>query len=111
MATFWWQVTEPAGAFITGGRVVRPFDVDIRWVGATLSRNGVIEESGVSAAVMGHPATSVAWLANKLAAQGETLKAGQIILSGSFTRPISISAGDTVTADYGALGTIQVAFA
>lgn len=99
-----------SGAFITGGRAVRPLDIDVRWVGATLSRNGVIEESGVSAAVMGHPAMGLVWLANKLAAQGEFLDAGHIVLAGSFTRPIPVSAGDTITADYGALGTIGVFF-
>lgn len=55
-----------AGAIVIGGRTIRPMDVDIRWVGATLLKNGTIEESGVSAAVMGHPAAGVAWLVNKL---------------------------------------------
>ncbi|TIQ75167.1 MAG: 2-oxo-hepta-3-ene-1,7-dioate hydratase, partial [Mesorhizobium sp.] len=53
------------GAIVVGGRVIRPMDIDIRWIGATLSKNGIIEESGVSAAVMGHPAAGVAWLVNK----------------------------------------------
>lgn len=58
-------------------------DVDVRWVGATLSKNGVIEESGVSAAVMGHPAAGIAWLVNKLAPLGARLEPGQIVLTGS----------------------------
>jgi 2-oxo-hept-3-ene-1,7-dioate hydratase len=95
---------------ITGGRLVRPFDLDIRWVGATLSKNGVIEESGVSAAVMGHPAAGIAWLVNKLARHNVGLKAGQMVLAGSFTRPISIAPGDVVQADYGPLGTLGVRF-
>lgn len=99
-----------SGGIIVGGRSVRPFDVDIRWVGATLSKNGVIEESGVSAAIMGHPAAGVAWLANKLAAVGEKLRKGQIILGGSFTRPVDIAVGDVIHADYGPLGAIGVAF-
>jgi 2-oxo-hept-3-ene-1,7-dioate hydratase len=99
-----------AGAIITGGRLVRPFDVDIRWIGATLSKNGIIEESGVSAAVMGHPAAGVAWLVNKLAAHGGGLKKGQIVLSGSFTRPIGIMPGDVIAADYGPLGSLGVRF-
>jgi 2-oxo-hept-3-ene-1,7-dioate hydratase len=100
-----------AGAIITGGRLVRPFDVDIRWVGATLSKNGVIEESGVSAAVMGHPAAGMAWLVNKLAAHQGGLKKGQIVLSGSFTRPVNIAAGDVIAADFGPLGSLGVRFA
>ncbi len=63
------------GAIVVGGRTIRPMDVDIRWVGATLSKNGIIEESGVSAAVMGHPAAGIAWLVNKLHARRR--KAGE----------------------------------
>ncbi|MCA9838765.1 MAG: 2-oxo-hepta-3-ene-1,7-dioic acid hydratase [Trueperaceae bacterium] len=98
------------GAIILGGRVVRPFDIDVRWVGATLSQNGTIEESGVSAAVMGHPAAGIAWLVTKLAPLGDGLKKGDIVLCGSFTRPINISSGDVIYADYGPLGSIGVRF-
>jgi 2-oxo-hept-3-ene-1,7-dioate hydratase len=95
---------------VLGGRIVRPFDIDIRWVPATLSKNGIIEETGVSAAVMGHPAAGLAWLVNKLAAQGDGLKKGDIVLGGSFTRPIDIVAGDVIHTDYGPLGSIGVSF-
>lgn len=98
------------GAIVLGGRTVRPFDVDIRWVGATLSKNGVIEESGVSAAVMGHPAAGIAWLVDKLAENGDVLEKGQIVLAGSFTRPVDIKSGDVVQADYGPLGSLSVSF-
>lgn len=98
------------GAIVVGGRPVRPYDVDIRWIGATLSKNGIIEESGVSAAVMGHPAAGVAWLVNKLHAVGAGLKKGQIVLGGSFTRPVDIAAGDSIQVDYGHLGAIGVSF-
>lgn len=97
-------------AIVTGGRPVRPFDVDLRWIGATLSKNGVIEETGLSAGVMGHPAAGIAWLVNKLAALDDGLKAGDIVLAGSFTRPVDILAGDVVQADYGFLGGIGVSF-
>jgi 2-oxo-hept-3-ene-1,7-dioate hydratase len=99
-----------AAGLVMGGRVVRPFDTDLRWVGATLSKNGTIEESGVSAAVLGHPAAGIAWLCNKLAAMDAGLEAGEILLSGSFTRPISVEAGDVVHADFGSLGAIGVNF-
>lgn len=98
------------GAIVVGGRPVRPYDVDIRWVGATLSKNGVIEESGVSAAVMGHPAAGIAWLVNKLHDVGAGLRKGQIVLAGSFTRPVDIAAGDVIQVDYGPLGAIGVSF-
>lgn len=98
------------GAIVLGGRIVRPFDIDLRWQSATLSKNGVIEESGVSAAIMGHPAAGVAWLVNKLAALDDGLKAGDIVLGGSFTRPVDIASGDVIFADYGPLGSIGVSF-
>lgn len=99
------------GGIILGGRPVRPMDVDLRWVAAVLSRNGVIEESGVSAAVLGHPALGVAWLANKLAPFDTGLEAGHVVLAGSFTRMVSVKRGDTIHADYGPLGSIAAHFA
>lgn len=99
------------GGVISGGRVVRPFDVDLRWVSAILSRNAVVEETGVAAGVLGHPAMGIVWLANKLAAHGVGLEAGHFLLAGSFTRPVAVKRGDTVSADYGPLGTVAVHFA
>jgi 2-oxo-hept-3-ene-1,7-dioate hydratase len=96
---------------ITGGRPVKPDAVDLRWCGAMLYKNGVIEETGLAAAVLNHPATGVAWLANKLAAYGEFLEAGETVLGGSFTRPVAAQAGDTFHADYGPLGSIAFRFA
>ncbi|MDM0015907.1 2-oxo-hepta-3-ene-1,7-dioic acid hydratase [Variovorax sp. J22P168] len=96
---------------VLGGRPVRPDAVDLRWVGALLYKNGVIEESGIAAAVLNHPATGVAWLANKLAPWDECLEAGEIVLGGSFTRPTPAQAGDTFHADYGPLGSISFRFA
>jgi 2-oxo-hept-3-ene-1,7-dioate hydratase len=95
---------------ITGGRPVKPDAVDLRWVGALLYKNGVIEESGLAAAVLNHPATGVAWLANKLAPWGECLEAGEVVLGGSFTRPTGAVAGDVFHADYGPLGNIAFSF-
>ncbi|BDZ53843.1 fumarylacetoacetate hydrolase family protein [Agromyces marinus] len=99
------------GAMVVGGRPVKVDDVDLRWVGALLSRNETIEESGVAGAVLGHPAMGVAWLANKLAQHGQSLGAGEIVLAGSFTRPMWVERGDTVHADYRDLGSISCRFA
>lgn len=93
-----------------GGRPVRPDAVDLRWVGAMLFKNGVIEETGLAAGVLNHPATGVAWLANKIAPHDEQLNAGDVVLAGSFTRPITAVAGDSIHADYGPLGTISFRF-
>ncbi|AIY02790.1 2-oxo-hepta-3-ene-1,7-dioic acid hydratase [Arthrobacter sp. PAMC 25486] len=98
------------GAMVVGGTPVRPDAVDLPWVAAILYRNHTVEETGVAAGVLGHPAHGVAWLANKLAAHGDTLEAGELILSGSFTSPLWVSAGDTIFADYGQLGTITCHF-
>jgi len=95
---------------IMGGRAIKPTEFDLRRVPAILYRNGVIEESGVSAAVLNHPAKGVAWLANKLSAYGVGLKAGQIILGGSFTRPVAARPGDTFHVDYDQLGSISCRF-
>jgi 2-oxo-hept-3-ene-1,7-dioate hydratase len=95
---------------VLGGRPMRPDAVDWRWAGALLYKNGVIEESGLGAAVLNHPGNGVAWLANKLAPHGESLQAGEIVLGGSFTRPVGCAAGDTFHADYGPLGSISVRF-
>lgn len=98
------------GAMVVGGNPVKVGEVDLRWVSALLYRNQTIEESGVAAAVLGHPAMGVAWLANKLAQHGQSLGAGEIVLAGSFTRPMWVERGDTVHADYGQLGAITCRF-
>lgn len=95
---------------VLGGRPIKPDMVDLRWVCALIHRNGVIEDSGVAAAVLGHPAHGPAWLANKLAPHGEKLEAGEIILGGSFTAPVFATAGDSFHVDYGPLGSISVRF-
>ena len=96
---------------VLGGRPVRPQDVDLRWAGAMLFKNGVIEETGLGAAVLNHPANGIAWLANKIAPWGEQLNAGDVVLAGSFTRPTPAVAGDTFHVDYGPLGAISFRFA
>lgn len=97
-------------AVVLGGRPVRATDLDLRWVGATFTRNGIIEETGLAAGVLNHPGNGVVWLANRLGSLGVPLRAGQVVLSGSFTRPVSASAGDIFCADYGELGTINCRF-
>ncbi|KEF34696.1 2-oxo-hepta-3-ene-1,7-dioate hydratase [Deinococcus sp. RL] len=95
---------------VVGGRAMRPDDLDLRWAAALCLRNGVVEETGVAAGVLGHPATGIAWLANRLAPHGEGLKAGELVLAGSFTRPVDIASGDVFTFDYGPLGSFSCRF-
>jgi 2-oxo-hept-3-ene-1,7-dioate hydratase len=96
---------------VLGGRPLRPLDADLRWIGALCYRNGQLEETGLAAGVLNHPATSVAWLANKIAPNGLALEAGQVVLAGSFVRPIEARKGDTIQADYGPYGTVSCYFA
>ncbi|MEK9678206.1 MAG: 2-oxo-hepta-3-ene-1,7-dioic acid hydratase [Rhodospirillaceae bacterium] len=99
-----------AAGLVIGGRPVRPDDVDLRWVGAAFYRNSEIEESGLAAGVLGHPAMAIAWLANKLAPFDVTLEPGHMMLSGSFTRPVWAEKGDTLHADFGPLGGVAIQF-
>jgi 2-oxo-hept-3-ene-1,7-dioate hydratase len=95
---------------VVGGRPVKPDSVDPRWIGAMLYKNGVIEETGLAAGVLDHPAMGVAWLANKLAPTGEDLRTGDFVLAGSFTRPVHAVRGDVIQADYGPLGCVSMRF-
>lgn len=99
-----------AAGIVLGGRPVRPEDVDLRWVGAIFYRNSEIEETGLAAGVLGHPAMAIAWLANKLAPFDITLQPGDLMLSGSFTRPVWAAKGDTLHAGFGPLGSVSVQF-
>jgi 2-oxo-hept-3-ene-1,7-dioate hydratase len=100
-----------AAGIVIGGRPVGPMDVDLRWVGGIMYRNSEIEETGVAAGVLGHPALGVAWLANKLGQHGVALEPGHLVLAGSFTRVVHAQKGDTLHADFGPLGGIAVQFA
>jgi 2-oxo-hept-3-ene-1,7-dioate hydratase len=95
---------------VTGGKPVGAREVDLRWVGALGYRNGVIEETGVAAGVLDHPALGIVWLAKRYAEQGLALEAGHKILAGSFTRPIDIAPGDHFRFDFGPLDAFELSF-
>jgi 2-oxo-hept-3-ene-1,7-dioate hydratase len=95
---------------IVGDVNARPQDIDLRWAGAMLYLNGEVEETGLGAGVMNHPAHGIRWVCKRFAPHGIGLEPGQIILSGSFTRPVIVRAGDHIRADYGPLGTIDIRF-
>ena len=95
---------------VVGALHADPKAVDLPWCGAILRQNGIVEETGLAAGVQGHPAIGVAWLANKLAPWSESLQPGQIVLAGSFTRPVAAKPGDMFEADYGPLGKLQFRF-
>src|SRR3972149_6917904 len=95
-----------AAGIVIGGRPVGPMVVDLRWVGGLLYRSGEIEETGVAAGVLGHPAMGVAWLAKKVGQFGTSLEAGHVVLAGSFTRPGWAEKGATPRADLAPLGAL-----
>ena len=87
-----------------------PADIDRRFVGCILNRDGIVEETGLAAGVLGDPATSVAWLVMRLNRYGQGLKAGDIVLSGSFIRPVEALPGSQFHANFGSFGTIACQF-
>lgn len=95
---------------VTGGTSMRPDAFDPRWAGAIIMHNGEVEETGLGAGVLNEPALAVAWLANRLGQYGQRVEAGQIVLSGSFIRPIEARHGDTILADFGPMESVGCAF-
>lgn len=98
-----------AGAFYLGPVAKRPTDlVDLRLLGCVVRVDGEVAMTAAGAAVMGHPAAAVAWLANQLGAEGEILRAGQLVFSGGLTAPVPVIAGGSVTFEFDGLGAIEV---
>ncbi len=83
---------------------------DLRWIGAIASRNAAVEETGLGAGVLNDPVESVVWLAQRMAQYGQSIEPGQIILSGSFIRPIECPSGAEIHCDFGAFGVTQISF-
>ncbi|WP_421842235.1 2-oxo-3-hexenedioate decarboxylase [Marinobacter algicola] len=96
--------------FVTGGCMADPRDVDLANCGVVLEKNGTVVEVGAGAAVLGHPATSIAMLANMLAERGEEIPAGSLILSGAITAAVLIEPGDNVTMRAQGLGSLSMRF-
>ena len=97
-------------AIIVGDTQTPPGAMDLRWAGAILYRNGIVEETGLGAGILDHPANGLVWLAKRFAPHGIALEPGHYIMSGSFTRPVKVRAGDRFHADFGPLGTVGVSF-
>jgi 2-keto-4-pentenoate hydratase len=95
---------------VLGGNPTSLTDVDVRLLGGILRRRGEIVETGASGAVLGNPATAVAWLANKLAEFGGRLEAGHVVMPGACTRAVDVEAGDAIRAEFDVLGSVEVAF-
>lgn len=98
------------GAVVVGDAEIGPRDRDLSWVGAMCVVNDEVVETGVSGGVLGHAAHGVAWLAGKLAQHGDRLEAGDLVLAGSFTRPVWVHPGDRVRVEYQDLGVVEAVF-
>jgi 2-oxo-hept-3-ene-1,7-dioate hydratase len=83
---------------------------DLRWVGAIVKRDGVVEETGLGAGVLDDPVMGIVWLVQRLARFSHGLAAGDIVLSGSFIRPVECPPGTVIAADFGAFGQVGIAF-
>lgn len=96
--------------FVVGGRMAAAEDLDLRTLGVVLEKNGEVVELGAGAAVLGHPLSSVAMLANMLARRGEEIPAGTLVLTGGITAAVAVEPGDNVSARFQDLGTVTVKF-
>jgi 2-keto-4-pentenoate hydratase len=97
-----------AGRFVVGAPV-DPQGIDLDLVGVVLEKNGEVVGTATGAASMGHPAAAVAWLARQLFAEGEGLRAGEVVLSGGLTAAVPVGPGDVVVASVDRLGSIELA--
>lgn len=96
---------------VLGAERHAPDAVDLRWVGAIVARGGVVEETGLGAGVLNDPVQGIVWLAERLGLYGQRIAAGQVVLSGSFIRPIEAPPGSRITADFGGFGGVEISFA
>jgi len=96
---------------VLGTEKHNPGKTDLRWVGAVVKRNEIVEETGLGAGVLNDPVTGIVWLVHRLADYGQGLSAGEVVLSGSFIRPIETPSGSVIDADFGQFGQVQLNFA
>jgi len=99
-----------AARFVVGGQPIKVYGQDLRTVGIVLEKNGQPVAFGAGAAVLGHPATAIAMLANHLGARGEEIPAGTLILSGGITEAVAVNAGDAVTLKVQGMGSTGLRF-
>ena len=96
---------------VLGAQRHAPDAFDLRRVGAIVTRNGEVEETGLGAGVLNDPVLGVVWLARRMEQYGQRIEAGQVILSGSFIRPVECPPGARIEADFGGFGSVSVGFA
>lgn len=113
-----WKITLPdtiadngsSARFMIGGRMTPIAEVDMRLTGMTLEKNGELVNSGTCAEVLGNPAASVAWLANKLSSFNIELKEGNIVMAGALTAAQPAAKGDSFTVSFYGMGSVTAKF-
>lgn len=96
--------------YMLGGEAVSVRGLDLAAIEVVLRKNGVEVARATGANVLGSPANSLAWMANRLAEQGQGIKAGDVVLAGSLTPLVPCAAGDRFEASFDHLGTIAIGF-
>lgn len=97
-----------SAAFVTGGSGVDPRGIDLRLVGVVLEHNGRLVATASGAAVLGHPAASIAWMVRKLSTRGERLVAGMTILCGALTEAVAVAPGDSIVVSIDRIGSVEL---
>lgn len=97
-----------SAGFVLGAQGISPIGVDLRLVGCNFYKNGQLIATATGAAALGNPASCVAWLVRHLAARGQGLKAGMVVMAGALTEAIAVAPGDTITAEFDRLGSVIV---
>jgi len=100
-----------AARYVIGAAGVRAQDLDLRTLGVVLEKNGDVLATGAGAAVLGHPAASLAALVNLLAEQGLSLPEGSLVMTGGVTEAFAVQAGDHVQVTVQHVGTASLRFA
>jgi 2-oxo-hept-3-ene-1,7-dioate hydratase len=95
---------------VLGSKRIDVKSVDLRWIGALCYKNEQIEETGLAAGVLDHPAQGIVWLVDRLTRRGHSLEPGHTVLAGSFIRPIEAREGDHLWADFDRFGTVECRF-
>ena len=99
-----------AAGYVTGSYMRRVEELDLPTLGVVLEKNGEIVELGAGAAVLGHPAASVAMLANMLAERGEEIPAGTFIMTGGITAAVAVEKGDNINMRCQDIGSVSMRF-
>jgi len=95
---------------VLGGPPRRVDQLDLKLIGMVMEKNGQVAHTGAGAAILGHPANAVAWLANAIGQFGVSLQAGEIVMPGAISGAVDVAAGDYLRASFDGLGTVSVRF-